>query len=269
MKSTIKYYQVEQKQQKIERAFKVELIRVFTTFLFVAILYLCSTNSVFAQNTSQKECFFDFEKYEDHPEVSFVTVSETMMRLASQIIEGDEKGQKDGIQDIPKMIKSLDVIYTQDKELWTTIKADLKKCVKVSKAETMLNYKDSKGNVRVYIVKNDTFKNKIDALFMRAEEKDGDNVFLQMLGKNMDLDQIINIVKNSQIEGMDKFLKLLKEHCCLKAKTKNITQKTFNVKPYKEIEVSGIFHVIFVKGKEGRITVKAKEKIIVSCKDNI
>ena len=225
MKTHIKYYNVKRKYQRVQNALKVDLIRATTTFLFILALYLFGTNTLAAQSDKKQTPSFDIEKYEDNENATILSVSETMIRLATKMAKGAINATRQNtdttcakmsayvngkevkkINKITNAIKKIDLISTDDKKLWATIKSDLKKHIKKHKSQKIIASKTKQSRLKVYTISGN--QNKINALLVDIESKEDENTLLQVLGDGMEIEEIVNMAKNTNISGASFLMKL-------------------------------------------------------------
>ena len=277
MKTHIKYYSVKRKYQRVQNALKVDLIRATTTLLFILALYLFATNTLTAQSGKKQTPSFDIEKYEDNEDAMIVSVSETMIRLATKMAKVAMKATRQNIDttdakmsayvngkelkkinEITNAIKKIDVISTDDKKLWATIESDLKKYIKKHKAQKIIARKTKEYAMKVYTISGN--QNKINALLMDVEPKEDENTLLQVLGDDMEIEEIVNMAKSTNISGASFLIKLDEKNIVNMGAQKTASKKILHLKSYDEIVVSAAFEVKLVKGKEGTVTIEASEK---------
>lgn len=159
---------------------------------------------------------FDFERYEDKPNVHLVSISKYMLKMMGKVhlktVQGLSPIQQNRVKDLyANRLKAVNVLVYQGVEqvkstpssLLSSIKSDLKSHLDKHGFETLLkvNGKDG-GKVLISGLLSDDNDDCFDALLLSvADPAEDSNVLLEVLGDCLSIDEIADLSVGNDLPG--------------------------------------------------------------------
>ncbi|HET8737206.1 MAG TPA: DUF4252 domain-containing protein [Pricia sp.] len=93
-----------------------------------------------------------FDKYDDMDQVGSITINQSMIRLAGNIAAFDESDQEaQDFADIAKSLEGIKVFITEDPDISEDMGETVKKYLKSSTLEELMQVKDKDATVKFYV----------------------------------------------------------------------------------------------------------------------